>query len=386
MQTNFDKLTQRLGTNSYKWDEPEDNEVIPMWVADMDFEVAEPIIEALHERIDHRVFGYTMVPKSYYDAIQHWYERRHQWHIEREWVIYTSGVVPAVSAIIKALTLPSEEVLIMTPAYNCFYSSIRNNGCTPLECALKNNNGHWVIDFEEFEAMASRERVNVFILCNPHNPVGRVWTPDELRRIGEICRRHNVTVVADEIHNEIVMPGYKYTPFASLSDDCLMTSVTCCSPTKGFNFAGLQIANIICADAHMRYRIDRAINLNECCDVNPFGVIALQKAYNECEPWLMEMTQYVWQNYQTLCDFLHHHLPQLHVSPLEGTYLAWIDIRDTGMSSDEFTDMLLREAKVMLSSGTTYSERDGEGYVRMNLACPRRRLEEALTRIKKVIK
>lgn len=278
---NFDQVINRRGSNSVKWDEAKDEGIIPMWVADMDFPAAPAIQKALEERIKHGVFGYTMVPDSYYDAIINWFQRRHNWIIQNDWIIYTTGVVPAVSATIKALTLPGEKVLLQTPAYNCFFSSIKNQGCEVLENPLKREKNSYVIDWEDFEAKCSDEKTTLFILCNPHNPSGRVWTKEELEKMNAICLRHNVKVVSDEIHCELIMPGHKFLPFASVSKECQDNSITLNSPSKSFNIAGLQIANIICKNPTWRRRINRVVNIFEICDVNPFGSIALEAAYNE---------------------------------------------------------------------------------------------------------
>ena len=280
MKYDFDTIVPRRGTNSYKWDTPEEENVLPMWVADMDFRTAPAIIDALQKRVEHGIFGYTKVPETYYDAVVRWFEDRHRWRIDPRWIIYTSGVVPALSAIIKALTVPGDKVIVQTPAYNCFYSSIRNDGCELSANNLVYRNGRYSIDFDDFEAKAADPKAKLLLLCNPHNPVGRVWTPEELRRIGDICLRNGVFVVADEIHGELTYEGHDYTPFASLSERFQQKSVTCVSPSKAFNIAGLQIANIVAADEEVRRRIDRAININEVCDVNPFGVIATTAAYN----------------------------------------------------------------------------------------------------------
>ena len=380
---NFDKLTNRQGTNSYKWDDlpGEAENPVPMWVADMDFEVAPCIVEALRKRVDHAIFGYTYVPDTYYNAVIQWYERRHHWHIEREWIQYTSGVVPALSCTIKALTMPGEKVLVLTPVYNCFYSSIRNNGCEVLECALKAKDRNYEVDFDAFECCCADEKTTLFILCNPHNPAGRVWTQHELMKMAEICQRHHVRIVSDEIHCELIMPGHHFLPFGTISQQ----AITLSSPSKSFNTAGLQIANIICSDAETRRRIDRAININEVCDVNPFGVIALQAAYNDGEPWLKSLNEYVYENYQALCDFFSLHLPQLTVYKLEGTYLVWVDITSTGLTSDQLTSRLWQQGHLLVSSGTIYSKRDGEGFIRLNIACPRDRMMEGLTRLQTVI-
>ena len=384
-QYNFDKLTQRRGTNSYKWDETNDPDVIPVWVADMDFETAPCIIKALQERVAHGIFGYTFVPESYYEAVISWFQRRHHWHIDRSWIEYTSGVVPALSATIKALTQPGDKVLVQTPVYNCFFSSIRNNGCEIEESPLQRSANTYVINFVDLEQKLSDPTVKLFILCNPHNPAGRVWTPDELRHINDLCLRHNVRVVSDEIHCELTMPGYTYTPFASVSEACLNNSVTLNSPSKSFNTAGLQIANIISNDAAIRRRINRAININEVCDVNPFGVIALQAAYNEGEAWLEALKAYLYTNYVALQSFFAEQLPQLPITKLEGTYLVWVDISATGLDADTLTDRLLHEAKVMVNSGTMYGREAGKHFIRINIACPKARLMQALTRIQQEI-
>ena len=385
MKYDFDEIVNRRGTNSVKWDEAKEEGVIPMWVADMDFKAAPCILEALKKRVDHGVFGYTIVPDSYYESIVSWFERRHQWHIERDWIIYTSGVVPAISAIIKALTESGDKVLVQTPVYNCFFSSIRNNGCTTAENALVRKGNSYEIDFDDFERQAADEKTKVFLLCNPHNPAGRVWTPEELSRMNNICLRHGVKVIADEIHCELVMPGHVFTPFAAVSKACQDNCITTNSPTKSFNIAGLQIANIITSNAEDRQKIDRAININEVCDVNPFGVIALQAAYNEGEDWIDQLNVYLWENYQALKTFFKDNLPQLEIIDLEGTYLVWVNVRTTGMTGNKLTEKLLKEGKVFVNRGTMYGKTTGEDYIRINIAMPRSLMLEGLKRMKSVI-
>lgn len=382
----FDTVINRRGTNSYKWDIVKEEDVIPLWVADMDFKAAPAILEALKKRVEHGVFGYTLVPDSYYEAIINWFARRHNWQIDRSWIIYTTGVVPAVSCAIKALTLPGEKVLIQTPDYNCFFSSIKNNGCEVAENELVRRGDSYEVDFEDFERQCADEKTTVFLLCNPHNPAGRVWTKEELERMNDICLAHGVRVISDEIHCELVMPGHRFTPFAAISNACRDNSVVLNSPTKAFNIAGLQIANIICADPAMRRRIDRAVNINEVCDVNPFGVVALQAAYNESEEWLDSLNHYIWGNYLALKEFIAKELPRLEVTRLEGTYLAWVDIKATGLTSDEAYGKLMKEGRVYVNSGTMYGRRAGEGYLRINLACPRATLLEGMKRMGGVLR
>jgi cystathionine beta-lyase len=382
----FDELIERRGTNCVKWDEMPDGNVIPLWVADMDFKAAPAILEAVRRRVEHGVFGYTVVDDSYYDAIISWFQRRHQWTIHREEILYTTGVVPAMSVAIKALTTPGEGVLILSPDYNCFFSSIRNNGCRVLETALQwqEEEGRFEVDFDDFEMQCADEKTTVFLLCNPHNPTGRVWTKEELERMNDICQKHGVKVVSDEIHCELTMPGHTFQPFAAVSDACRENSVILNSPSKSFNIAGLQIANIICSRPDWRRRLDRAININEVCDVNPFGPEALKAAYNESEEWIDALNLYLWDNYQALCSFAAEHLPQWKVRPLEGTYLPWVDITATGFTAQQYADYLFCEAQVRVNPGTMYGAQTGEGYIRLNIACPRSRLMEALERIAKL--
>lgn len=384
MKYDFDKVTPRCGTNSYKWDSTDDKDVLPMWVADMDFPTAPCIINALEKRVEHGIFGYTRVPEEYYDAVISWFSRRHHWKPRREWFIYTSGVVPALSAVIKALTNVGDKVLTLTPVYNCFFSSIRNNGCELDSCALRYENNTFSIDYEDLERRAADPKTTLMLLCNPHNPSGRVWTREELRRIGDICIKNNVVVVADEIHCELVHPGFTYTPFASVSEEFQKHSVTCVAPSKAFNIAGLQIANIIVENDKWRQRIDKAININEVCDVNPFGVIATIAAYNEGEEWLNQLLQYIHGNYLFFKDYCEEHLPQLPVAPLEGTYLAWMDCRSLGIPSEELEEELMKEAKLWLNAGSMYGK-EGEGFMRWNLACPRQLVKEGLERFSQFV-
>lgn len=376
MKYDFDKTIDRRATNSYKWDSAPEG-VLPMWVADMDFRTAPAIIDALQKRVVHGIFGYTRVPDAYYDAVTSWFSRRHGWDIDREWIIYTSGVVPAVSAVIKALTVPGDKVIVQTPVYNCFFSSIRNNGCEIMSNPLRRTADTYEMDFDALERCAADPRAKVMLLCNPHNPAGRVWTPDELTRLGNICLRNGVTVVADEIHCELVYQGFKYTPFASLSDAFLHRSVTCVSPSKAFNIAGLQIANIVAFDNDLRSRIDKAININEVCDVNPFGVAATIAAYNEGEEWLNQLVDYLHGNYEAMAEFCRRELPEFPITRLEGTYLVWMDCSSLGMPSDALEHALLDDARLWLNAGTMYG---AEGYMRWNIACPRSVMLDGLNR------
>lgn len=382
MKYDFDEIIPRRDTNSYKWDVASEEGVLPMWVADMDFRTAPAVVEALRRRVEHGIFGYTKIPSAYYEAVINWFSRRHGWEIDKDWIVYTSGVVPALSAVIKALTVAGDRVLVQTPVYNCFFSSIRNNGCEAVAGPLVYMNETYRINFEDLEKKAADPKVKLLLLCNPHNPAGRVWSRQELTRIGEICLRNDVIVVADEIHCELVYPGHTYTPFASISDAFLMNSVTCTSPSKAFNLAGLQIANIIVADEYMRMKIDKAININEVCDVNPFGVEALMAAYNYGRDWLEELKHYLLMNYNYLKAYFNEYLPRFPVVMLEGTYLVWVDCSVLKRPSQEIVHTLLKEEKLWVNEGSMYGEA-GEGFIRINIACPRQTLIDGLHRLKK---
>lgn len=383
MEYDFSRPTDRRGTDSYKWDSAPEADIIPLWVADMDFETFPGITEALQRRVAHGIFGYTRVPEAYYEAVCHWFGKRHGWHINREDIIYTSGVVPAVSAVIKALTLPGDQVIVQGPVYNCFFSSIRNNGCEMVSNSLIYNKEElrYEIDFDDLERKLKHERARLMLLCNPHNPGGRVWTRDELTRVAELCRKYGVRVVSDEIHCELTLYDNEYVPFGSLPDELSRDSITCCSPSKAFNTAGLQIANIVCRDAEVRNRIDRAININEVCDVNPFGVIALQAAYSdEGYEWLTQLRKYISANYDLLLERFARELPKCKVMRMEGTYLAWIDCSELHISSDEIEEMLMHENKVWVNAGSMYGA-EGAAFIRINMACTSELLNEGITRI-----
>lgn len=385
MEYDFSRPTDRRGTDSYKWDSAPEADIIPLWVADMDFETFPGITEALQRRVAHGIFGYTRVPETYYEAVCRWFEKRHGWHINREDIIYTSGVVPAVSAVIKALTLPGDQVIVQGPVYNCFFSSIRNNGCEMVSNSLIYNKEElrYEIDFDDLERKLKHERARLMLICNPHNPGGRVWTRDELTRVAELCRKYGVRVVSDEIHCELTLYDNQYVPFGSLPDELSRDSITCCSPSKAFNTAGLQIANIVCRDAEVRNRIDRAININEVCDVNPFGVIALQAAYSdEGYEWLTQLRKYISANYDLLMERFARELPKCKVMRMEGTYLAWIDCSELHIPSDEIEEMLMHENKVWVNAGSMYGA-EGAAFIRVNMACTSELLNEGITRIVK---
>ena len=372
MKYNFDEIIERRGTNSVKWDGVKNiwgrDDLLPMWVADMDFRTPPFVMDALKKRLEHEVLGYTFACEEWYTSICAWLRDRHGWDISREMLTFVPGIVRGQAFALQCFTNPGDKVMVMTPVYHPFFLVTERMGREVVYSPLELCDGQYQIDFERFRK--DIQDCKVLILCNPHNPAGRVWTREELSRIGKICIRNGLIVVSDEIHCELVFPGYTFTPFASISEEFLRHSVTCLSPSKAFNIAGLQIANIVCYDENLRRKIDRAININEVCDVNPFGVIATIAAYNEGEEWLSQLIDYLWQNYLYMKDFCGKYLPDFPITLLEGTYLVWMDCRKLGKSSEELEHLLIEKAKLWLNAGTMYGA-EGEGFMRWNIACPR---------------
>lgn len=382
MKYDFNEIVPRKGSHSYKWDYNTNENILPMWVADMDFRAAPPVIEALAKRVQHGIFGYTKVPPQYFEAIIGWFNRRHQFHIEKEWLLVSAGVVPAISAIIKSLTEAGDNVIIQTPVYNRFFSCIQNAKCNVVENKLVYQDGKYSIDFEDLEKKAADPSSKVFVLCNPQNPVGRVWSKEELIKMGEICIKHAVTVISDEIHCDLISRGHKHISFGSINQTFLENSVTCISPSKSFNLAGLQVANIVAAKKDLRNKIDTALKVSELYELNPFAVEGLIAAYNESEQWLDALNEYLSENYNYLKNFFEKELPKFKVLPLEGTYLVWIDITSSALTSADFARLLLEKENLWISHGTLYGS-TGEGFVRINIGCPKKLLIEGLEKIRR---
>lgn len=384
MKYDFDKIVDRRHSGSYKWDSSADADMIPLWVADMDFQTAPCVIDALRHRVEHGVYGYTLVDGDYYVALKRWFNDRHGYDINTDNVVYTSGVVPAISAVIKALTKPGDGVIVQTPVYNCFFSSIRNNECRIVEnkllrSDLTDGEFTYAMDFDGLEKLVRKEENKLLLLCNPHNPAGRSWTRVELDTLRDICRQNGVRVVSDEIHCELTVPGVDYVPYGTVDSE----AVVCLSPSKAFNTVGLQIANIVCPDAALKALVDRAININEVCDVNPFGVVGLKAAYTaDGAEWLDELRQYLYENYLMVRRWRQAAIPQCGMTKLEATYLPWIDVRPLGLPSTELEEKLMRDAHVWVNGGGMYGD---DGYIRLNIACPRSVLAEGLDRIGRVL-
>lgn len=380
----FDKVINRRGTNSEKWDMKGDD-ILPMWVADMDFKAPEPVINAIIERARHGIFGYSFYPDSYYDSIIKWQAKRNHWKIKREWIMYSPGVVPAINILIKILTRPGDKVIIQPPVYHPFFKAVHNNDRKLLENPLKFENNRYTMDFEDLEEKAKDPKAKLLILCSPHNPVGRVWTREELTRLGKICIENNITVISDEIHSDIIYKGHKHIPFASISEEFAQNSIVCTAPSKTFNLAALKTSCIIiCNEKHRKlYRnIMETIGLSEG---NVFGAVALEAAYTHGDKWLHQLIDYLEGNLRFLKNYISENIPEIEVVEPEGTYLVWLDCRKLGMDAKSLEDFMLTKAKLWLDEGYIFGKQ-GEGFERINIACPRVILKEGLCRLERAIK
>ena len=384
MKYDFDTVINRRNTNCVKWDETDREDVIPLWVADMDFHSFPGITDALYQRVGHGIFGYTHVPDSYYNAVIRWFDERHGLRgVLPSDIIYTSGVVPAISAIFRALTLPGDKVLVMTPVYNCFFTCIRNQGCTVEESHLVYKDNTFEVDWEDFENKCADERVRLFLLCNPHNPAGRVWTKDELGRIGEICQRNHVLVISDEIHCDLVLPGYKHTPFATLGHQYALNSITFHAASKTFNLAGLATSTAIIPNEALRKTYVAYVEDMEAHLGNIFGKVSTQAAMTYGDEWLGELLDYVQGNIDYVADFLTTNLPKVKFHKPQATYMMWLDFNGYGLSEEELWRKMTQEAQLGFNRGKDFGEA-GNGFFRINLACPRSTVEEAMRRLKEV--
>ncbi len=387
MTYDFDRKVDRQGTGSLKWEFGKTihgiDGVLPMWVADMDFEVAPPITEAIVRRAQHPVYGYTLWRDSYYEAVIDWMKRRFDWSVEKEWLVFSPGIVPAVNLAVQAFTRPGEKVIVQPPVYYPFANAVLNNGRQLVNNPLVLDGDRYRMDFEQLE-QAIDSRTKMLILCSPHNPVGRVWTEEELTRVAEICLRHKILLVSDEIHADLVMRGHRHFPMATVAPELKDLLITCTAPSKTFNLAGLQAANIMIPNEALR---ERYIIASRNCGTwlgNIFGLEALEAAYRFCEDWLEQLLDYLNDNNRLLCQFVEDRLPGVGVMPLEGTYLAWMDFRPLGYEDDTLEDLLLKKGKVWLDRGRLFGG-PSKGFQRINIACPRALLQEGLQRIAAVL-
>ena len=378
MKYNFSKLTNRFNTNSLKWD-VNDNE-LPMWVADMDFETAPEIREAIRKKVDFGIYGYTIIPDEYYLSISNWWERRHNFKIEKEWILFCTGVVAAISSIVRKMTREGDNVLVQAPVYNIFYNSIVNNNRKVLSSDLCFDGKEYSIDFEDLERKLSDPATTLMILCNPHNPIGKVWSKETLKKIGELCIKYSVLVVSDEIHCDLTY-GNSYIPFASISPEIAQNSITCIAPTKTFNLAGVQASNIIVLNDEIRKMVNRGINTDEVAEPNAFAIEATIAAFTKGEPWLNELIEYLAVNKRVVQEFIYNELPSLNIIHSDATYLLWIDCSSITKDSLDFCKFIRKETGLYVSSGHVYGSNGGH-FIRMNIASQRERVEDGLSRLK----
>lgn len=381
---NFDEIIDRHDTASEKWDFLKENfgyeDLLPLWVADLDFKSPKPIIDSLVARAEHGVYGYTHLAESYYDSVIGWYARRYKWEIPRDWIVFSPGVIPAIRNAIRGFTNPGDKVIVQTPVYFPFFHSIEENGREVFENPLKLIDGRYEMDLEDLEEKAKDPKAKMLILCNPHNPVGRVWTKEELERLGKICLENDILILSDEIHSDLRYPGVEFTNLASISKELANNSITFTSASKAFNLAGLQISNIIIPNERLRGILMEAASISGVHLPNAFAAIAVQAAYDKCEDWLDELLEYLKGNLEFLNNFVEQNMPGVRVIQPQGTYLVWLDFREIEPDPEKLQSMLLKDAKVALVKGSEFRT-GGEGFERMNIGCPRAILNKALNQI-----
>lgn len=383
MTYDFDTVNDRRSEFSMKWD-VNDGE-LPMWVADMDFKTAPEITEAIVKRAEHGIFGYTDVPARWKNAVISWYKKRHSLTIEYDSLMFSTGVVAAISSIVRKLTTPNENVVLLTPVYNIFFNSIINNGCKALECPLIYDGEKYEINWTDFEEKLSDKQTTLFILCNPHNPTGVIWDRETLAKIGALCKKYHVTVISDEIHCDITDPGYNYVPFASVNDVCKYNSITCIAPTKTFNLAGLQTSAVYVPDEYLFHKVWRALNTDEVAEPNVFAMTASIAAYEHGEKWLDELREYLYLNKKAVRGFIEKEIPEINIVNSHATYLLWLDCSKICENSDVLADDIRAKTGLYLSKGSAFGK-GGEAFLRMNTACPKRTLDDGLGRLKTYFK
>lgn len=377
MPFDFDQIIDRRNTNSYKWDVKADE--LPMWVADMDFGTAPAVVNAIERRLRQGAFGYNTVPDSFRESIIKWWQRRHQFAMEKDWILYCTGVVPAISSIVRKMTEIGDDIVVLAPVYNIFYNSILNNGRKVLASELRYEDGSYAIDFADLDEKLSRETTSLFIFCNPHNPIGKVWDRQILERIAELCIKHDVLVVSDEVHCDLTHIGHAYIPFASVSEEIADRTITCVAPTKAFNLAGLQTAAIVIPNTEIRTLVDRGINTDEVAEPNTFAIQAAEAAFDEGEEWLEELQDYLELNRKFLIGSLKGRIPEVHVVESEATYLAWIDCAAIREDTRELCAFIREKTGLYLSEGDIFGG-NGSRFVRWNYACPKAVLDDGILR------
>lgn len=389
MKYNFDEVINRKNTNSIKYDfaveRGKPDGILPLWVADMDFRVPTSVTEALVKVSEHGIFGYSECKRDYYKALHNWYLTRFGWELQEEWLVKTPGVVYAICTAIRALTKEGDGVIIQQPVYYPFSESIKANKRKLVNSSLQYKNGKYHIDFNDFETKIIENNVKLFILCSPHNPVGRVWTKEELTRLGDICIKHDVLVISDEIHADFVYEGYQHTIFADINQEFLDRTITCTAPSKTFNLAGLQNSNILIANESIRHEFKNEIVRSGYSQLNTMGLVACQAAYEGGAMWLDELKEYLSSNLSYVRKFIADKIPQIKLVEPEGTYLIWLDCSGLNLDSDVLEELIVNKAKLWLDGGIMFGP-DGDLFQRINIACPRKVLEQALTQLEKAIK
>lgn len=383
MKYNFDELTDRRNTNSLKWDVGENE--LPMWVADMDFKTAPEITDAVIARAKSGIYGYQIVPDEWYKAVAGWWTNRHNFEVEEEWLCFCTGVIPAVTSAVKRITNVGDNVVVQTPVYDIFFHSVENTGRHVLENKLSYDGEKYSIDFADLEAKLSDPLTTMLILCNPHNPAGKVWAGEELVKIGALCKKYGVTVLSDEIHCDLTEPNVGYTPFASASEECKSISVTCVAASKAFNLAGLQSAAVIIPDEGLRNKIVRGLNSDEVAEPNAFAIAATIAAFTKGGEWLDELREYISENRRTAAKFIERELPELKVIGQDATYLMWIDCSAVTYDAEKLCDNIRKKTGLFITAGNQYRG-NGHFFVRINVACPRVRLLDGLARFKEGVK
>lgn len=381
----FDEIINRKNTGSEKWDHCDKifggENLLPLWVADMDFRTPPEVIDALSQKAAHGIFGYTSYMDSTYDSVVNWFYRRHGWKIEKDWILYAPGVVPAINILIQTFTESCDGIIIQRPVYHPFGRVIENNGRRVLNNPLRQNrDGSYEIDFNHLREQAEKPSARMMLLCSPHNPVGRVWREDELKEIIKICADNNILIVSDEIHCDLIFKGHRHIPLHTLGGDYSGNIITCTAPSKTFNLAGVQISNTIVPDLVKRKKFRNSLMKAGMIDPNSFAIVAMEAAYNHGEPWLDNLLEYVYGNYEFLKNFISCELPQAKAADLQGTYLAWVDFRKYNMTAKELDDLFVKKAGVAPSPGHVFGP-EGSGFTRFNLACPRSVLEDGMKRI-----
>ena len=384
MPVNFDKYVERRGTDCVKYDfavergKPAD--VLPLWIADMDFRIPEQVTQALIKRCEHGIFGYSDTKEDYFLALENWFKTNHNWQVEPQWLVKTPGVVFAFFMAIRAFTNEGDSVIIQQPVYHPFEAGIKANNRNMVISRLLYKDGRYQMDYEDFEDKVIKNKVKLFIACNPHNPVGRVWTKEELEKIGDICIKHNVLIVSDEIHQDFIYKGHKHIVFASIKPEFSQNTITCTAPSKTFNIAGLQASNIFIANKDIRRKFKTEIIKTGYGEINPLGAIACKTAYNEGRDWLDQLLVYLNGNFDFLRSFLKEKMPQVKLVEPDGTYVAWLDFSGLGLSADQLDDIITNKAKLWLDPGRKFGE-GGDQFQRINMACPRSTLKEALEKL-----